>query len=171
VPTNPLQGRRSRRPASPDLPGLEEVIVLGLAAARLARAISVDEISEPARARLTRTARATPARAWSTWADRLVGCPLCVGWWTSLAVSLAAPGRHRLLRGMAVAGAQVVLALSERLISEEGRMAIHTADIAAAADPVARDVRDGDDGQNSDGTSSANQPDRASILDLAPHDG
>lgn len=110
------------------VPRLEEVLVLALASTRIARAISVDEITRPARERLARAAERPGGGRWRDWTHRLVDCPLCVGWWTSLAVSLVAPGRQRLLRGAAVAGAQVMLTLAERLISEEGRTAIHVAD-------------------------------------------
>ena len=120
-----------RRPRSrSDLPGLEEVVVLGLAASRFTRAVSLDEISAPLRRRIEQ--RAAGGGTLATWADKLVGCPLCVGWWASLAVSMVAPGRHRLLRGLSVAGVQTLLALAERLVSEEGRAAIHEADVVEA---------------------------------------
>lgn len=102
--------------------------MLALASTRIARAISVDEITKSGRERLERAAARPGGARWLDWAHRLVDCPLCIGWWTSLAVSLVAPGRQRLLRGAAVAGAQVMLTLAERLISEEGRTAIHMAD-------------------------------------------
>jgi hypothetical protein len=114
------------------VPPLHDVVVLGLAATRIARAISLDEISEPARARLATWADAPAGSPLRRWVNRLVECPICVGWWTSIALSLIVPGRQRLLRGGAVAGAQVLLALLERLVSEEGRAAIHEADQAEA---------------------------------------
>jgi hypothetical protein len=117
------------------VPRLEEVVVLALAATRLARAISVDEITAPARERVEAWAQRSPASGWRNRTVELVGCPVCVGWWISVGVSLAAPGRQRLLRGAAVAGLQVLLALAERLISEEGRAAIHLADQAAERSP------------------------------------
>jgi hypothetical protein len=92
--------------AGPRGPGLEETIVIALAAGRLARAISVDQIAE------------------------LLRCPVCVGWWTSLATSFAWPGRMRVRRGIAAAGVQVLMTLAERLISEQGRAAISRADLA-----------------------------------------
>jgi hypothetical protein len=115
---------------------LQEVVVLGLAATRLARAVAVDDVSQPARDHLQSWSRRPGAGRWRTWLDSLVHCPICAGWWLSLAVSAVAPGRHRLLRGVAVAGAQVLFSLAERLVSEEGRAAIHQANQAAVADPI-----------------------------------
>jgi hypothetical protein len=90
-------------------------------------------------------------------------------------VSLVAPGRHRLLRGVAVAGAQVVLALSERLISEEGRVAIHSADlVATAADDGSARPDVGDDtgnGEHADGAAADRGQAPSNPIDLAPHDG
>jgi hypothetical protein len=103
-----------------------------LAATRLARVISIDEITVPFRRRMEQWAEGPSAPKWRTWSRDLVQCPVCVGWWTSLAISLAAPGRSRLLRGISVAGLQVVLALAERLISGEGRAAVYVAERAAA---------------------------------------
>lgn len=57
---------------------------------------------------------------------------MCVGWKTSIAVSLSAPGERRLHGGVTVAGAQVLLRLAERLVPERGRAAIHEADIVEA---------------------------------------
>jgi hypothetical protein len=116
-------------------PRLEEVAVLALAATRLARVISIDEITAPIRRRLEEWAAEASAPKWREWSLELVRCPVCIGWWTSLLISLAAPGRHRLLRGVSVAGLQVVLALAERLISEEGRAAVYVAQRAAAQSP------------------------------------
>lgn len=109
--------------------------MLALAATRLARVISVDEISAPFRRRIEDWADGPSAPKWRTWSLDLVQCPVCVGWWASLAISLAAPGRHRLLRGVSVAGLQVLFALTERLISEEGRAAVYVAERAAAQSP------------------------------------
>jgi hypothetical protein len=107
-------------------------VVLALGANRLARAISVDEITAPARAAAARwTDGHLPAGAAKRLQD-LVECPVCVGWWTSIAVSLWAPGERRVQRGVTVAGAQVLLTLAERLVSERGRAAIHEAEIAEA---------------------------------------
>lgn len=108
--------------------------MVALAAARIARAISVDEVSAGVRGRISALAeRPSAGTRWHT-LDRLVGCPLCVGWWASLAVSLVTPGRHRLLRGVAAAGVQVLLALAERWVSEQGRTAIHVANSAERTD-------------------------------------
>lgn len=124
----------SRSDAS--VPGLQEVVVLALAAQRLARAVSMDEITEPLRERLDQwalpvTERKVPQGVASRIAE-LVRCPVCSGWWISLAVSALWPGRNRLRRGVSVAGAQVSLTLIERLVSESGRGAIHQADITEA---------------------------------------
>lgn len=116
-------------------PGLEQVAVIALAADRLARAISIDDISEPLRDRVDRWAgRASSERQRRRRAKvaELVHCPVCVGWWTSLLASAAWPGRMRMRRGVAVAGAQVVLTLAARLVSEQGRVAIEHADLVAS---------------------------------------
>ena len=111
--------------------------MLALASDRLARALSVDSVFESARARCDGWASAHPDARVPRWISSLVGCPLCTGWWISLGVSAVAPGRHRLLRGIAVAGAQVMLSLAERLVSEEGRVAIEHADLLEEAPPEA----------------------------------
>jgi hypothetical protein len=137
--------RALRRPAastgrstrSGDLPTIESVVVLALAASRLARAVSVDDITAPARRRVGEWAQRRDSEG-ARWLVELLHCPVCTGWWASLAVSLAAPGQRRLLRGVSVAGAQVVLTLAERLISEEGRAAISSADLLeSTAAPIA----------------------------------
>jgi hypothetical protein len=123
-------GRSDRRAP---VASLEEVAVIALAAQRLARAISTDTISAPLRQRLSRRAGRAPQRGAGTvarWFDDLINCPVCTGWWTSLAMSAVWPGPARLRRGVSVAGAQVVLTLLERLVSEQGRAAIHHADIS-----------------------------------------
>jgi hypothetical protein len=117
------------------IPRLEEVVVLGLAATRLARVVSIDEITAPMRGRMEEWADGASAPTWRKWSLELVRCPVCVGWWASLGISLAAPGRHRVLRGMSVAGLQVLFALLERLISEEGRAAVYAAQRAADESP------------------------------------
>ena len=124
----PAFGRRSS--TSTGLPRIEEVAVLALASTRLTRAISLDEITAPMRDQLERKAE-NGGSAW-VWASKLVSCPACVGWWVSLAISVMLPGRHRLLRGASVSGAQMLLALLERLVSEEGREAISSADLEEA---------------------------------------
>jgi hypothetical protein len=47
-------------------------------------------------------------------------------------MSIAWPGNHRFRRGLSVAGVRVVLAFAERLLSEEGRLAVREAE---SADP------------------------------------
>jgi hypothetical protein len=112
------------------MPGLQEIAVLAFASSRLTRVVTLDEITAPLRERLETKAE-TGAASW-VWASRLLSCPACVGWWVSLGISAVSPGRHRLLRGASVAGAQVFLALLERLVSEQGRAAISGADVAEA---------------------------------------
>jgi Protein of unknown function (DUF1360) len=115
------------RPAAAVGPRLEEVIVIALAAARVARAISVDDITAPLRNRLTERAASEGDgkyhRARQLLVD-LICCPVCVGWWASLTMSAMWPGGNRLRRGVSVAGAQVMLTLAERLVSEQGRLAV-----------------------------------------------
>ena len=112
------------------LPRIEEVAVLALASSRLTRAITLDEITTPVRDRLEQKAE-HGGNAW-VWTNKLLSCPACVGWWVSLPISVVLPGRHRFLRGASVAGAQMLLALLERLVSEEGREAISSADLEEA---------------------------------------
>jgi len=117
------------------VPRLHDVVVIALAAQRVARAISCDEITAPLRDVLDRWAELQQPRAAGRLARMvadLARCPVCTGWWASLAMSLAWPGPGRLRRGLSVAGAQVLLTLLERLVSEEGRAAIHHADIGQA---------------------------------------
>ena len=118
------------------VPRLEETIVIALAANRLARAIAVDEITAPARSRIGSWARRRGGGP-AIKIEALLNCPMCVGWWMSLVVSLVWPGRMRLWRGVAVAGVQVLLSLAERLVSERGRGAIHHADLAEHRNPTA----------------------------------
>lgn len=115
-------GGRARR-ATAVGPGIEEVVVIALAAARVARAISVDEISAPLRARLEQAASQDGRRAARVLAD-LVRCPVCTGWWVSLGVSALWPGTYRFRRALSVAGVQVLITLAERLVSEEGEAAV-----------------------------------------------
>jgi hypothetical protein len=124
------------------LPGwrLEEIVVLGLASNRLARAVAVDEISAPLRRWVVGWARGRPGEPVAEKLAQLVTCPTCTGWWTSLLVSAVAPGQARLRRGVSVAGVQVMLALAERLVSERGRAAIHEADGAEVTAEGLREV-------------------------------
>jgi hypothetical protein len=106
------------------------VVVLALAAERVARVISLDGITAPWRERLERAAEdPTGQRSRvSRFVAELVACPLCTGWWASLAVSALWPGQYRLRRGLSVAGAQALLALAERLVSEQGRAVVRQID-------------------------------------------
>ena len=113
-------------------PRLEDVVVIALAASRIARAVSVDEISAGLREQLARAAErkrgsALGDRARRSLAD-LVACPVCTGWWASIVASMLWPGRFRVRRGVSVAGLQVLLTFAERLVSERGRAAVTQAD-------------------------------------------
>jgi Protein of unknown function (DUF1360) len=107
-------------------PRLEEILVIALAAERVARAISLDGITAPWRERVERAADqpVNGRRRLSRLVSDLVTCPMCTGWWASLAVSVMWPGGYKLRRGLSVAGAQVLLTLAERLVSEQGRAVI-----------------------------------------------
>jgi hypothetical protein len=122
-----------RQPAV-GVPSLAEVVVIALGAQRVARAVSTDEIAAPLRRRVDRWAETADGRrrVGARWTATLLSCPVCTGWWASLALSCAWPGRARLRRGISVAGAQVLLAMFERWISERGRASIHEADLTAA---------------------------------------
>jgi len=111
-------------------PRLEDTVLIALAGDRLARAISVDTITAGLRARIDRWANDTPGGPARRTLAELLHCPVCVGWWTTVAMSLVWPGRMRVRRGIAAAGVQVLLTLATRLVSEEGRAAIHEADLA-----------------------------------------
>ena len=111
-------------------PGLQEVVVIAFAADRLARAVSLDDITAPLRERLRGTSP-KPRGVRRMTAD-LVECPVCTGWWSSLLLSMMWPGGHRLRRGLSVAGVQVLLTLAGRLVSEQGRVAIQQAEGEAA---------------------------------------
>ena len=112
-------------------PRLEDVIVIAFGAARIARAISCDQIAAPVRRRLEHVATSAEGgslQALASWSSNLINCPVCTGWWASLALSALWPGPMRFRRGLAVAGAQVMITLAERLVSEEGRAAVREAD-------------------------------------------
>ena len=112
---------------------LEQIVVLALASNRLARAVTVDEITGPTRERLLAWTGSRLPAAGQERLEQLVNCPVCMGWWTSIGLSLLTPGPRRVRRGMAVAGAQVLLTLAERLVSERGRAAVHEAELVEAA--------------------------------------
>ncbi|MBA3287148.1 MAG: DUF1360 domain-containing protein [Acidimicrobiia bacterium] len=103
-------------------------------AQRLARAISCDDVTAPVRDRIDAWVQ-SPAHRSTGAAQRLaefVRCPVCTGFWLSLATSAAWPRQRRWRRGLSVAGVQVLLTIVERLVSEQGRAAIHHADITAS---------------------------------------
>lgn len=58
------------------------VVVIGLAAFRLYRIAGVDSITEPIHGRLNASEHPV-----GRWFSDLVGCPWCIGWWASLALS------------------------------------------------------------------------------------
>ena len=93
----------------------------------MARAISVDDLTAPLRDRLKDRAASEDngkyQKATQLVVD-LVCCPVCVGWSASITMSAVRPGGNRLRRGVSVAGAQVMLTLAERLVSEQGRLAV-----------------------------------------------
>ncbi|HSP27035.1 MAG TPA: DUF1360 domain-containing protein [Ilumatobacteraceae bacterium] len=130
VPARAVEAFTRGASTTAGLPRMEEIAVLAFASTRLTRAISLDEITAPLRDQLDQKAE-NGGRTW-VWASKLVSCPACVGWWVSLSISVMLPGRHRLLRGASVAGLQMLLALLERLVSEEGREAISSADLVEA---------------------------------------
>ena len=61
--------------------GLSEVLILGLVAYRLARALAVDKIGEPVRRWLYRSGA---KRKLGSWGFALVSCPWCNSVWFSL---------------------------------------------------------------------------------------
>jgi hypothetical protein len=124
----------------PEVTGLAEILVIALGAQRIARAISSDEIAAPVRDRVDRWAETATGRrrGLARWTASLLRCPVCTGWWASLALSAVWPGRARVRRGISVAGGQVLLSLVERWISERGRASIHEADITAAQSDTLR---------------------------------
>jgi hypothetical protein len=115
---------------------LEDTIVIGLAASRVARAISLDEVSAGWRERLVRSAEQLtgtgPRERVHRFVAGLVDCPVCTGWWASLATSVLWPGQYRVRRGLSVAGVQVLLTFAERLVSEQGRAVIERANEMAS---------------------------------------
>lgn len=74
------------------------VIIVGIAAYRLARVVAVDSITEPARSCLFWAGHADPDNTGPivtsrvvAWAYALVSCPFCVGWWLALLLWFAWP--------------------------------------------------------------------------------
>lgn len=73
-----------------------DVALITLATARLTRLVTVDTIGEPVRKAARWTGYAFAGTAGWDWADELVGCPHCAGFWLSLLVvgSYAAWEQH-----------------------------------------------------------------------------
>lgn len=88
------------------------LIMLILAAYRLARIVSRDTISEQTRAAIGGWA-AGPAHSWRWYVAELVNCPLCIGVWISAALAISVGGSvyEIFIRTFAIAGGQTLLAL------------------------------------------------------------
>lgn len=100
------------------------VLIAGLAAFRIARAIATDTISLPFRRWLFDKAYAgvppdqietAPASAFQSapvvrWLYKLLSCPYCIGFWVSLAIwAVVGFGRDPIITAFAVAGVQYLL--------------------------------------------------------------
>src|SRR5690349_11682951 len=120
----------TRRERSYRGPGLQEVVVIALAAERVARAVSIDDVSAGWRQRMQSRGESAggSSNRLQRWVSEMITCPVCTGWWASLTLSMLWPGRYRVRRGLAVAGAQVILTFAERLVSEQGRLVIQQAE-------------------------------------------
>lgn len=59
-------------------------VVIGLAAFRLYRIAGVDSITEPIHGRLNASNHPV-----AQWVSELVGCPWCIGFWASVALTVA----------------------------------------------------------------------------------
>lgn len=95
---------------------LLRVLIVGLAAYRLARAVSVDTITDPARAWLYEAAYGPDGEAEGGWGWRwiygLLSCGYCCGFWISLglyALWVNAGGSRPFVAAVAVAGAASIL--------------------------------------------------------------
>src|SRR6186997_2914969 len=137
-----MGGRVVARTRAHASPGLSDVVVIAFAANRVARALSIDSISAPLRERLQRPPRRTSADSGlRRFTADLLDCPVCTGWWASIGLSMMWQGGYRLRRGLAVAGVQVVISLAERLLSEEGRIALREAEVIVDR-PMSDDEQD-----------------------------
>jgi hypothetical protein len=127
-------GMARRYPAvargTPRAEGLSPVLV-GLAGARLARAVSVDEITKPLRDRLALWAYRPDAVGWQRWLYDLVECPICSGTWlTAGAYAVSRYGKRRgplneeLVTLAAAMGVHVLATLADRLMFQVGEAAI-----------------------------------------------
>jgi hypothetical protein len=68
-----------------DVSWLDVVLLVGLAA-RLIRLTVVDTIAGPARDLVRRAGLRAAGDRGLVWADDLISCPFCIGWWISVGV-------------------------------------------------------------------------------------
>jgi hypothetical protein len=108
-------------------------VLVGLAGARLARAVSVDAISKPLRDRLALWAYREDSRAWQRWLYDLAECPICSGTWLTAGVyAVSRYGKRRLswndelVRVAAAMGVHVLVTLADRVMFQVGEAAIWT---------------------------------------------
>jgi len=73
-------------------------VVIGLAAFRIYRIAGVDSITEPIHGRLNASNHPV-----AQWVSELVGCPWCIGFWASVALTFALWRAGRCTRREAVA--------------------------------------------------------------------
>jgi hypothetical protein len=102
---------------------LIRAVLVGLVAYRLARAIAVDSISEPARTWTywrghsdTVPEPGVTHRGWA-WLYGLISCPFCCSWWIALAVYLAWLGEWNataLIGATAAAGIAAIVTAADR---------------------------------------------------------
>lgn len=97
-------------------------LVVALAGYRLARAVSVDDITKPIRDLLYRWTYGTgkPPKNYRQFLFDLVTCPICTGWWITITLGLVtsmsltdAPAVQHLLLAVAAAGGQCWLTVRE----------------------------------------------------------
>lgn len=106
------------------------VLVVGLAAYRLARIVAVDSISEPFRTWVFWTGHADPDGTDEppvtsrplTWLYGLVSCAYCAGWWIALGLYAAWVNlgwSRPLIGAVAVAGVAAQLAGFDRAVNRD----------------------------------------------------
>lgn len=96
-------------------------LVVALAGYRLARAVSVDDITKPIRDLLYRwTYGELPPKRYRVFLLDLIGCPVCSGWWITITLGLVASAQltdapliQHLLLAVAAAGGQCWLTVRE----------------------------------------------------------
>jgi hypothetical protein len=100
---------------------LERVVIIGLAGTRLVRAWRFERIGEPYREKATEwlmreaSEDAPPSRkqARREWAEYLLNCPHCFGFWLTLSVAVLWRFRPARLVIEALAGAVIVSAFAD----------------------------------------------------------